>query len=82
MVVRAPEGEGRVYIRRRKIVGAMFGELQNMAALSKMELLKQGRFAYYAADFSARETMALEADTMMDEIRKHRDRADSDMYQD
>lgn len=82
MTVQSSEGEGRIYVRRRRVIAATFGTLQNLDALSKMDEMRSGHFAFYGADYTVRDTMALEVDQLAEHISKHREKGDKDIYQD
>jgi len=82
MTVQNNEGEGRIYVRRRRVIAATYGALQNLDALSKMDEMRSGHFAFYGADYTVRDTMALEVDQLAEHISKHREKGEQDIYQD
>lgn len=82
MTVQSPEGDGRIYVRRRRVIGATFGALQNLDALCKMDEMRNGHFAFYGVEYTIRDSMALEVDQLAEHISRHREKGEQDIYQD
>lgn len=78
--VGAEMGEGRIYIRGKKVRQATCGDRAGIRAMHSMDRMTNAFFAYYPASFTSDASLDIEIDKVQDALLKYRDQEDDNAY--
>jgi hypothetical protein len=72
--------EGRIFIKLRKIVTAIYGQKTDIEALIEMDLLKKGTFGFFAKELAFDGPMNLEISKLAQTLEQFRDERDNKRF--
>ncbi|MCY3019858.1 MAG: hypothetical protein NTW87_12625, partial [Planctomycetota bacterium] len=70
--VEGPGGEGRVYVKARKVVSAHYAGGSGLAALAALDVTRNARFAYYAKLAAPRAEIDVDIEHLPEALRGYR----------